>query len=505
MRHLTPLLATAAVLALTSCAATAEGGERAADDHQDLEWQDCQDGPDDETGRALDEAGARCATFTAPLDYAEPEGETITVTMSRLEATDPERRHGALMLNGGGPGGSDLDMPLELLGRDDPRTHYDLIGMELRSTGRSAPIDCDWPVGSWMRSMGTTREAFDAAWEFQAGLAERCGETSADLLPHISTRNIARDMDLARSLLGEDTVSYLGYSYGTYLGQVYLEMFPESVDRIVLDGVVDPASWGPNVVRGSGAAAQEALEDWARWTSERDGEFRLGTSTEAVLETVDDVIEASAEQPLVVGEYEVDVHLVPFLLYGGLASDGDDAHAALAAAVALLREAAETGEAVTPSEELEAQLAFALTGAESAYGSAQAAIVCGDNEVTTTDPEWYWEDIESHMDDEPVFAGITRAAGPCVSWPVAPSEAPVGSVTSDAPVMLVSAREDTRTVHEQAEAVHRNLGNSVLVTFEARTHGVYNWAANACVDAEVERYLITGELPAADVVCRPGA
>jgi pimeloyl-ACP methyl ester carboxylesterase len=477
MRHLTPILAAAALLALASCTAAAGDGEPAMDrfEGQHLEWRECRSGPDDDTGRALDEAGARCATFTAPLDYARPGGDTITVTMSRLEATDPEQRHGVLMLNGGGPGGSDLDMPLELANRAALSAHYDLIGMEIRSTGRTAAVDCGWQQGTWLRSMGATRAAFDEEWEHQAGLAEQCGESSADLLPHITTRNIARDMDLARVLLGETTVSYLGYSYGTYLGQVYMSMFPGSVDRIVLDGVIDPVAWEPNIVRGAGDAAARALDEWARWTAERDDEFGLGATGEAVTATVVGIMEASAEQPLTVGEYEVDVHVVPFLLYAGLAFDDDGSHAELAAAVALLRDAAETGEAVEPTEALEAQLAFALTGDESGYGSAQAAIMCGDNAVATTDPQPYWEDIESHLDEEPVFAGLTRTAGPCVFWPAAATEDPVEAVTSDLPVMLVSAREDTRTVHEQAEAVHEHLGNSVLVTLESRVHGVYNW------------------------------
>ena len=201
---------------------------------QHLTWKTCTLGPDDEVGRGLDEAGARCADVTVPLDYARPGGRTIKIAISRLAASDRAHRIGTMVLNGGGPGPA-IDMPpymRDLMGAAGPR--YDLIGMDPRSLGRSATIDCGWPSATWIRSAGETRRSFQRSVRFARDLAARCARTNGAELPYISTRNIARDMDVVRGALGERKVSYNGGSYGTYLGAVYATMFPGRLDRTVL-------------------------------------------------------------------------------------------------------------------------------------------------------------------------------------------------------------------------------------------------------------------------------
>lgn len=214
--------------------------------HQRVDWGDCRQDVGDEAGGELDRAGARCAEITVPLDYTRPGGRAITIAMSRLAATDTANRIGVLLLNTGGPGApgrTDVLPVRDWMG--DVGARYDLIGMDPRFVGRSTPLDCGWPTGTWTRSAGPDRAGFDRVVKFERDLAERCARSQPDLLPYASTRNTARDMDLIRAVLGAPKLSYLGYSYGTYLGAVYAQLFPERAGRMVLDSAVDPQRYGP--------------------------------------------------------------------------------------------------------------------------------------------------------------------------------------------------------------------------------------------------------------------
>jgi pimeloyl-ACP methyl ester carboxylesterase len=144
------------------------------------------------------------------LDYRRPQGRTITVAMSRLPATDSARRIGAMVLNDGGPGGPSLGMPVRLrAAMKEVGGRYDLIGMDPRFVGRSTPLDCEWSVGTWLMSAGSSRRSFDGGVALAADLARRCTTNAGDLLPSATTRNTARDIDRIRVALGEEKISYL--------------------------------------------------------------------------------------------------------------------------------------------------------------------------------------------------------------------------------------------------------------------------------------------------------
>ncbi|MGI5179787.1 alpha/beta fold hydrolase [Dactylosporangium sp. CA-152071] len=195
------------------------------------------------------------------------------------------------------------------------------------------------------------------AREFAAG----CGDP-ADL-PFASTRNTARDMDRVRVALGERKVSYLGYSYGTYLGAVYLQMFGEHADRVVLDSAVDPGVYGPGLLSRNAPAIQAALERWAGWGAGRDAEYGLGSTAQRVLARVARIGRAPS---LRIGVYTVDEHVVPCLLFVSLYDDSAETYAALAENLAVFDRAARTGEAVPPTEGLAAFLDGLYTGAGNA-------------------------------------------------------------------------------------------------------------------------------------------
>jgi len=506
LRRRTALLAAAPILALALAASAAPAQATAAHApdlerfyQQRIDWQKCQLDPSDETGAELDRAGARCAEVTVPLDYRDPTGRTITVAISRIAASDTARRVGVLMVNGGGPGGPAVDMPpstREHLKSVGPR--YDVVGMDPRFVGRSTPLDCGWPTGTWARSAGLTRASFERGVRFQRELAAACGRRHAAELPHATTRNTARDMDVIRAALGERTMSYLGYSYGTYLGTVYSQLFPRRLDRVVLDSAIDPRRYGVSTMLADGGpAAERALRNWATWAARRHSSYGLGRTQAAVLATVDRVVRASGQRPLRLGDSSVDDQLVPMVLYMGVVDDRDAPRQELAAAVRALDEAARNGQA-EPTDWLAEILHYIQTGAESRYGSAQASIFCGDV-AAPTDPEEYWRRIQRDKPRLPVFGAMLHNVSPCAFWPV-PADGPQ-LVRNGVPALIVAATGDSRTAYEHGQALHRQMTGSRLLTAKVSTHGVYGEYGSTCVDNVVNAYLDTGRLPARDLTC----
>ncbi|MCX4679604.1 alpha/beta hydrolase [Streptomyces sp. NBC_01433] len=501
-----PAVATALPATDRDRATTATGATGAGLDRyyrQRLDWGTCLKGPDDTMGRDLEKAGVRCADVTVPLDYADPRGRTITVAISRLKATDTRRRIGSILLNNGGPGGTALESPPDVrkaMKRVGPR--YDIIGFDPRFVGRSTPLDCGWPVGTSIASAGLGRASFERQVALHKSLADKCRATNASVLPHVSTRNTARDMDVIRGTLGERKISYLGYSYGTYLGTVYTQMFPGRYDRVVLDGALAPQDYGPRLLQGAEDANERALSGWAAWAAERDAAYGLGRTRAEVLATVDRVYAVSARDPLTVGTapdvFRIDDTQVPFLLIAGVADDSEVERAAFGEQVSVLARAAE-GRPTRLSPQFAAMLRRALTGGESQSGSVQSAIICGDR-AAPRDTEVYWRDIERSRAAHPLFGPLTNNIGPCAFWD-RPREEPT-QVRRDAPALIVAATGDPRTTYRSSVALHGMLPSSKLITLKgANRHAVYGLYGNACVDAEVNTYLATRKLPVHDRTC----
>ncbi|WP_107418327.1 alpha/beta hydrolase [Streptomyces sp. CB02115] len=471
--------------------------------HQTLHWGTCMRSPQDGTGRDLDKAGVQCADVTVPLDYTAPEGRTVTVALSRLKATDTRRRIGAILLNNGGPGGPAVDSPpIVRTAMKEVGPRYDIVGFDPRFVGRSTPLDCGWPVSFTWFSAGASRAGFDRQVALSKSLAAKCRATNASVLPHITTRNTARDMDVIRGALGERKISYLGYSYGTYLGTVYTQMFPGRYDRMVLDGAVGPDDYAPRLLKDTVRENEQALSAWAAWAAARHTTYGLGRSRTAVLATIDHIMAKAARAPLTLGTardvFRVDDTHIPTLLFMGVADDVDGSRDFLARQVAALSQASKGREAPLPPEFAE-MLRLLLSGADSPYGSSQMAIICGDVPAPR-ETERYWRDIQRSRGAHPLFGPLTENIGPCAFWD-APREAPA-RISHDASVLLVAATGDPRTTYRSTKALHGRLPGSRLLTLEnANRHALYGEYGNACVDTEVNRYLATGRLPEKDETC----
>lgn len=462
--------------------------------NQQLSWTDCADGE-------LAKSGTECADVTVPLDYGKPAGRTLTVAISRIRSTDPDQRRGILQTNPGGPGGPGLGMPADLRKKMTPQVAaaYDIIGMDTRGLGRSTPLDCGLDRMSWMRSTGSDRAGFDESVRLAKDDARKCWEKYPDVLPHLSTRNIARDVDVIRRVLGERKTSWFGQSYGTILGATYAQMFPRRVDRIVLDSAADPAQYGLRMFQDMGAANERALDDLADWAAPRHERYGLGADPAAVRATVEGLIQRAERQPISIGGHRLDDHQLPFVLYFFGTNEIDNE--VYAQTLRQLLDAAD-GKPVTVSEQLGGLLNAMFRPAETGTGPQYAAtlgVLCADT-VMPRDPETYWTAIQRARPEQPVFAPVHNAPVPCSFWKEKPRER-LTKVSNDLPALQIQATGDTRTTYRQGLGMHRAMRGSVLVTVPERVHAVFVSSPNDCAGKAVNDYLLKGSLPARDTVC----
>lgn len=499
--------AAAAVLALSLTGCTSASDEPVAAlpsrlQSQSITWHDCRTGAADEVGARLAAAGAQCGEFQAPLNYADPAGPTITIALARRAATDRAHRLGTLLVQTGGPGPSRDGVTMIVDGPEGGHSapalaeRYDLVGMDPRFFGASTPLECGWPTGTYLglaQSAPTSRADFDRSVETARALADRCAPNRA-LLPHASTRDVARDTDLLRILLGEQKMSYIGWSWSTYLGAVYMQMFGDHVDRVVLDSALDPRAPGPDLTRDTASADAAALADWARWASDHDAEFGLGTTKDAVLRTVDDIFRGAATDPITLGAVSITADMIPGLLL--TVDDSAASYAELSHQVRVLRDASD------PTPAMASKLAlYTDTTTVPEFGfSATVANQCADRPARPV--EAYFADIRSHRDTEPIFGPLARHLTPCAVWPTTPAE-PATEIGNPLPALLIGATGDPVAPAAGQQAMRRALsGSRSLALAEAFRHGVYLIDASSCIDNAVEQYLLNDSLPAEDSTCQ---
>lgn len=502
---LAPVLATstaaaapAAVPSAASSPSAAKGGALDRYTKQKPKWKRCE---------AAAPAEFQCATIKVPLDYRAPGGKRIDLAISRISSTGPGKRHGVLLSNPGGPGGQGIYMPLALQEElpEAALRKYDLIGFDPRGVGRSTPVTCDLTPEeeNWLRPYKKETFTKDVAWARK--VADKCREKSGAVLPHITTRNTARDVDLLRAVLGEKKISYLGYSYGTYLGAVYTQLFPGRADRFVLDSAVDPARAWRGMVQWWAEGAEPAFDRWTGWAAARSETYGLGDTPKKVDRTFWELVARAEEQPI-----ELD----------GLLITGDDIRGGMRGAVFSPQSATEAFVELKKAADgrtASAKKLAAFTGSAGTGTAREAAevpqdnmtasfwaVVCGDNSAAwPRNPERYRQDAIADKGRYPLFGDFASSIKPCAFWNR--SVEPATEVDNKAGSLIVQNEWDSQTPLPSAQALHKDLKRSRMVTvLGGEGHGVYP-SGNACTDGTVTGYLLTGKLPAKDVTCRATA
>ncbi|MFE0133240.1 alpha/beta hydrolase [Streptomyces sp. NPDC059037] len=449
---------------------------------------------------AKNPATYQCATLKVPLDYGNSGGKKTDIAISRIKAGSAKERRGVLLLNPGGPGGPGLDLPVSG-GADFPeevKRRYDLIGFDPRGVGQSSPVSCGLTGDEQDLERPYKTETFAKDVQWARTVAAKCQAREGDRLRHLTTRNTARDMDVIRAVLGEKKISYMGFSYGTYLGAVYARMFPRRTDRFVLDSAADPARYGRGMFQAMAERAGPAFTRWSEWTARRHTTYRLGHTPAEVRETFWDLVAQADRTP-------VD--------HGGTLFTGDAIRARRATFsrvqkaatwVAALKKAAE-GRKPDPSgapEQVPGSLrqASARDVPPDNETASAWAVLCADTRTSwPRDPEQYRRDAIRDKARYPLSGDFDSGIKPCAFWK--PGSEPRTTVTNSVRALILQNEWDPSTPLAGGQAMHRALRGSRMVTVAGGEGHIVN-GTDSCADNSATVYLTTGRLPVKDLTCR---
>ncbi|RMI36133.1 alpha/beta hydrolase [Streptomyces triticirhizae] len=471
---------------------------------QTLDWSECPaPSPLQGAGRPPGDPW-RCAALTVPLDYAEPEGETIDLALIRAPATDRDERIGSLVFNFGGPGGSGVaSLPRSAERYAELAERFDLVSFDPRGVGESAGVVCrdDEAIDAAAQdAMGPPRTPEEER-EFLAAnrdYAIACTERNGELLGQVGTVNAARDLDLLRQVLGEERLHYFGVSYGTKLGAVYAHLFPERVGRTVLDAVVDPTR--DQVERlllqteGFQLALDNYLEDCGRAP-----DCPVGGAGEEGHEALVELFEAAREEPL---PTESGRRLTQDLAVTGVLASLYS-RASWGYLTDALREAREEGRGDMLLRAAEQYNGRDAEGRYRNLSSANTAVNCADFASRPT-LETVHEQMDTFVDASPVFGEhLVWGLLSCANWPVnGERDQPRVEAEGAGPILLLATTGDPATPRIGAERMRQALGPGVgvLLTYEGEGHGAFS-GGDPCVTAAVASHLLDGDPPGDGTVC----
>ncbi|WP_380281863.1 alpha/beta hydrolase [Kitasatospora purpeofusca] len=457
---------------------------------QRLDWRPCTEA-----------AVLECATMTVPRDWHRPgRGPDLAIAVSRHRASDPGRRIGTLLTAVGGPGGKGLERPASLV-RDAPAlgAAYDVVGFDQRGVGRSTRAVCQTPeefraffAGDFRDDTPADRARVIAA---SRGFAADCERRSDGLLPHLTTEQTARDLDLLRALLGERRVSYYGPSYATRIGAYYATLFPQRVERMVLDSVTGfDGTWERFQQRLPMSFQRRFEEDFLPWLAARDTTYHYGTTAAGAKARWEARRAALREHPVVdgpltIGPNQLDSGAIQVLYRA-------DNFPRLATALAALDDWPNAG----PAARATARRIFGEY-LDPEFLAEYFAVICNDTPWTRDLSVWADRGAENTARLPLAGARTLAFSAVCASWP-APTAPPVRVTGAGLPpTLMLNSVHDPATPIEAALAAHRALRGSRLVTVTGNgDHGQYP-GPNPCVRSTVESYLLAAAVPPGDLTC----
>jgi pimeloyl-ACP methyl ester carboxylesterase len=500
VRYIVPVLLAAVLLPEASGPAAASPAQPRV---PALRWAACGD-------------GFECATATVPLDYDHPGGPAISLALIRLPAADQRNRIGSLLTNPGGPGHSGVDSVRSTPGNAYPpgmRARFDIIGFDPRGVARSTPIQCFPSNEARLRFFAgvplfpITRGEEVRLIAKNAEFGRICLRHNAAIMRHMSTANVARDMDLLRRALGDRRLNFWGGSYGSYLGNVYANLFPNRVRALVFDSIIEPVAWATG--RGDGFSVPV-------YTRERSDAGTFATMRQFLLlcGRAGPRCAFSGGDPLAKWQTLLTrARRAPIRIPGGppvtyaeivtstvrLLADPPESWSALAGQLQQLYQAS------TPAAG-RASPAVAAGATAAGYDNADealAAVTCADTN-NPRDP-FRWPAVARQRDRRfgPFGSFWAYLSEPCATWPARDHDRYTGPFNrrTSAPILIVGTRFDPATPYANARAAARQLPNSRLLTLDGWGHIAL--PKSACIATYVDRYLVTGALPPPGTTCRP--
>ncbi|MFJ9413277.1 alpha/beta hydrolase [Streptomyces sp. NPDC101227] len=467
-----------------------------------IDWKDC---PADWGLKAP----IQCGYVTVPVDYAKPNGRTIKIAVDRAVSTGgKEERQGSLVYNPGGPGGSGMRFPARITTKNPlwakTAKAYDFVGFDPRGVGHSAAISCMDPQEFVKAPKADPVPDSEADKLAQRKLAKEyadgCAERSDGLLPHMTTPNTARDLDVIRAALGEKKLNYLGVSYGTYLGAVYGTLFPDHVRRMLVDSVVNPSR--QNVWYQANLDQDVAFEtrwgDWKKWVAKNDATYHLGDTSKKVQAAWEKLRATAKKNPIggVVGPAELTGFFQNAPYYDSMW-----------ATVAQVWSAYAAGDEKPLIENAAPDLTDKAGNIASENGNAvYTAVECTDAKWPTSWKKWDRDNTRIHQQAPFMTWSNAWMNLPCATWP-AKQQTPVNVKTGKGlpSVLIVQSTRDAATPYDGAVELHKRFAGSRMITErDAGSHGVTG-LVNPCINDRVDAYFVDGKIDAEDVTCAPHA
>ncbi|GAA4119722.1 alpha/beta hydrolase [Knoellia locipacati] len=450
---------------------------------------------------SLKAAGAQCGLLTVPLDYRKPSGMKIKIMVSRIKhKTSDAAAQGVMLANPGGPGASGLG--LARLGGAVPNgggDPYDWIGFDPRGVGESVPsLSCDPDYFAPGRPpyVPETREIMRAWREKARQYARDCAAApGAILLDHTKTTDWAQDMDSIRKALGADKINYYGFSYGTYLGQVYATMFPERVRRFVFDGVVNPKDVWYEANLNQDVQFDRNIGTFFSWVAEHDAEYGLGTDGRALLRTYYRILNRLAEQPegtFGAAEWNDIFTGAAYYVY-----DWDGTAHMFAAAV--------NGD-FGPAKDYYGDPTG--PGSDNTFANYNA-VQCSDAQWPTKWRTWERDAWRIHAKHPFLAWNNTWYNAPCLDWDATPGKPVNVKGSKVGSILLIAETNDAATPFPGALEVRRRFPKSVLIEGVGGTTHSGSLSGVSCTDDRIANYLLTGALDPrkagnrSDVQCEP--
>ena len=460
---------------------------------QKVSWAPCKDKPQ-----------MQCANVKVPLDYKKPGGKAITVAMAKLPAKGG-KPIGSLFVNPGGPGESGIDLVsrADKSFSKDVLDKYDIIGFDPRGVGSSTPVDCidNRELGKILDSdIDTSTEAGRKARKAQARqIAKGCKDKSGELLAHVGTEPAARDMDVMRGLVGDKKLNYLGFSYGTSLGGMYADIFPKKVGRMVLDGAANPQqSFLPSTYTQM-LSFEKSFERYAE-RCVKTGNCSLGPSVDAAKKKMRALLDQARVKPFKTSDPNRPLNQTML-------------HSAV---ISLLYEDRTWSVFNQAFDQLIKQndgslflKVFDATSSREGDGNkgnraeAYWTINCADYaQESEADYLKYANKLKREAPAIGAFsAQDTIAFYMCAELPHHPKSNPGPyRAKGSAPIVVIGTKYDPATPYSWAQALHKSLSNSVLLTWEGDGHTAYG-RGSSCIGSAVDKYLLTGEVPKDGLDC----
>ncbi|MBE1564199.1 alpha/beta hydrolase [Nonomuraea africana] len=449
-------------------------------------WDDCGD-------------GFECAKLRVPLDYRHPRGEELAISVIRLPATGD--RLGSIVINPGGPGGSGIDYGRAARSVLSPqvRDRFDVVAFDPRGVGESAPVEClsDKGLDAFLALDATPDSPAELAAleEGSRRFADGCQAMSPRLLPHIGTANAARDMDVLRAALGDERLTYLGKSYGTYLGAMYADLFPTRVRALVLDGAVDPALNRVELNEGQAEGFSVAFKAYAEHCFAIPDCPLTSRTVDGAVAELTSLLRRTDEEPL--------------------RGDGRSVTEALATLGALtplydrrtwpvLTEAlrqASTGEGELLLHSADQLVGRARDGTYSNQTEANMAVNCVDSPYPGKLSAFATAAKAAERRAPGFGAYVMWGSLPCAFWPVPAAEPNRPLAARGAPpILVVGTTRDPATPYGWARAMAAQLESGVLLTLDGDGHTAY-LNGSSCVDGTVDAYLVWGRIPRDGMRC----